>query len=172
MYDVEKMLAEGRTIFPVVDHNGQVVGAVGRNLKLSPKYKAVGKGFVGNILTEEKDIVLTEGIIDALLAEKLGNDIVVHGVAGKDNVIGVVGEVTNDAIQAFIERRKKVILFFDQDELGRASAEKLFKRMKEAGADVHVFKTDSAKDFPEYLAIGHAVSDIINAIMFGGIRFE
>ena len=171
MYDVEKMLAEGRTIFPVVDHNGQVVGAVGRNLKLSPKYKAVGKGFVGNILTDEREIVLTEGAIDALLAEKLGDDIT-YGNPGRDRVIGVVGEVADEAIKALAERRKKITLFFDQDELGRASAEKLAKRMKEAGINVYVFKTEDAKDFPEYLAIGHTVGDLVMARYFDDTNVE
>ena len=171
MYDIEKMLAEGRTIFPVVDHNGQVVGAVGRNLKLSPKYKAVGKGFVGNILTDEREIVLTEGVIDALLAEKLGEDII-YGNPGRERVIGVVGEVTDEAIKAFVEKRKKITLFFDQDEPGRASAEKLAKRMKDAGADVYVFKTDNARDLPEYLALGCTVGSIVSARLFEGISFE
>ena len=167
MYDIEKMLAEGRTIFPVVDHNGQVVGAIGRSLKLSPKYKAVGKGFVGNILTEEQYVILTEGVIDALLAEQMDEDIAFGaGRSRKDNVVGVVGDVSDEAIASFAEKQKKIILFFDQDELGTVSAEKLAKRMREVGVDVYIYQ-DDAKDYPEYLANGGTITGLISAKMLG-----
>ena len=167
MYDIEKMLAEGRTIFPIVDHNGQVVGAVGGHPKLSPKYKAVGEGFVGNILTEEDVIILTQGVIDALLAETMDQELEFGGGRSyKDNVVGVVGEVTDDAIVSFAKRKKKVTLFFDQDKPGRATAEKLAKRMKEAGVDVHIYE-DDAKDYPEFLAGGGTVAGLVIARKFG-----
>ena len=155
MCDVERMLFEGRVIFPVVDHNGLIVGAVGRSLKLQPKYKVVGNGFVGNVLTEASVIILTEGIVDVLLAQ----------LQGADNVLGVVGaEVTEDAIRAFAARKKKIALFFDQDKYGKASAAKLAKRMELAGLAVDVFETDTAIDMQQYLLQGNAVASIVNCV--------
>ena len=154
MYDIEKMLAEGRTIFPVVDHNGQVVGAVGRSQNAQPKYKCVGRGFVGNVLTDNKVIVLTEGFIDVLVAQ----------AQKVNNVLSVVGEVTEDAIQAFKERNKTIILFFDQDEYGKRQAEKLAKRMAETGLAVYIFETDAAVDMLQYLMLGHSAESILNII--------
>lgn len=151
MYDVEKMLAEGRTIFPVVDHNGQVVGAVGRSQNAQPKYRCVGKGFVGNVLTENKVIVLTEGFIDVLVAQAQKND----------NVVGVVGEVTDEAICMFAERKKTVILFFDRDEYGKKQAAKLSERMRNAGIAVYIYETDTTIDMLQYLMQGNSVESVM-----------
>ena len=60
MNDIEEMLLEGRILFPVVDLTGAVCGAVGRSSKLQPRYKITANGFVGNILTDEKTLILTE----------------------------------------------------------------------------------------------------------------
>lgn len=155
MYDIEKMLLDGRVIFPVVDHNGEVCGAVGRNRKIQPIYKCVGKGFVGNVLTNEQIIILTEGFVDVLLAQ----------LYGADNVLGVVGtDVADDAIQAFASRKKTIILFFDQDECGKASAQKLAERMKNAGLAVCIFETDTAIDMQQYLMQGNTVESIMNIV--------
>lgn len=92
MCDIEKMLLEGRIIFPVVNLKGEVCGAVGRSSKLQPRYISTVKGFVGNILTKEKVIILTEGYVDVLLAQ----------MQKVDNVIGVVGvDVTDETIEFF-----------------------------------------------------------------------
>lgn len=154
MYDIEKMLAEGRTIFPIVDHNGNVCGVVGRHLNVQLKYKCVGKGFVGNILTNEKTIILTEGFVDVLVAQ----------VQKVDNVLGVVGEVTDEAIQAFATKSKRIILFFDQDEYGKKQAAKLSKRLVKAGVTAHIFETNTALDMLQYLMQGNSVESILNAI--------
>ena len=63
--DVRDMLLEGRTLFPVVDLTGTVCGAVGRSPNLLPRYRSTAKGFVWNILSEEKIIILTEGYINS-----------------------------------------------------------------------------------------------------------
>lgn len=152
MCDIEKMLLEGRTIFPIVNLNGEVCGAVGRSSKLQPIYKCTAKGFVGNILTKEKVIILTEGIVDVLFAQ----------MQRVDNVIGLVGaDITDEAIEFFKKKDKTVILFLDQDNLGKESAVKMARRMKMAGVEVYVFETDIAIDMPQYLMQGNSVKSIM-----------
>ena len=98
MTDIEKMLFEGRTIFPIVNLNGEVCGAVGRSSKLQPIYRCTTKGFVGNILTKEKVIIFTEGYVDVLLAQ----------MQRVDNVIGLVGaDITDEAIEFFNKKIKQ-----------------------------------------------------------------
>lgn len=152
MTDIEEMLLEGRTIFPIVNLNGEVCGAVGRSIKLQPIYRCTAKGFIGNILTKEKVIILTEGYVDVLLAQ----------VQKVDNVVGVVGTyVTDETIEFFKERNKTIILFFDQDNFGKKYAAKTAERMKAAGIEVNIFETDTAIDMQQYLMQGNSVKSIM-----------
>lgn len=152
MCDIEKMLLEGRTIFPVVNLKGEVCGAVGRSSKLQPLYISTAKGFVGNILTKEKVIILTEGYVDVLLAQ----------MQRVDNVIGFVGlDISDETIEFFKGRNKTVILFFDQDNLGKKSAVKTAERMKNAGVEVYIFETDTAIDMQQYLMQGNSIESIM-----------
>lgn len=152
MTDIEEMLLEGRTIFPIVNLNGEVCGAVGRSSKLQPIYRCTAKGFVGNILTKEKVIILTEGYVDVLLAQ----------MQKVDNVVGVVGTyVTDETIEFFKERNKTIILFFDQDNFGKKYATKTAERMKAAGIEVYIFETNIAIDMQQYLMQGNSVESIM-----------
>ncbi len=150
--DAGNMLLEGRTLFPIVDLTGTVCGVVGRSSYLQPKYKSTAKGFVGNILSEEKIIILTEGYIDVLLSQ----------LQKKDNVIGIVGEsLTEEAIAYFKAKDKSVILFFDQDDYGKKSAIKTAEKMRIAGIKVYIFETDTAIDMQQYLMQGNTVESIM-----------
>ena len=152
MTDIEEMLLEGRTIFPVVNLNGEVCGAVGRSSGLQPIYKCTAKGFIGNILTKEKVIILTEGYVDVLLSQ----------MQRVDNVIGVVGgDVNDETIEFFKKKHKTVILFFDQDNYGKKYAVKTAERMKNAGIGVYIFETNIAIDMQQYLMKGNSVESVI-----------
>ena len=146
------MLLEGRTLFPIVDLTGYVCGVVGRSSNLKPKYKATAKGFVGNILTEEKTIILTEGYVDVLLAE----------LQKKDNVLGIVGfTITDEAIAYFKEKNKTIVLFFDQDNCGKKAAKSIAERMRKANVEVYIFEKDTAIDMQQYLMQGNSIESII-----------
>ncbi|MBQ8790291.1 MAG: toprim domain-containing protein [Ruminiclostridium sp.] len=148
----EDMLKEGRTLFPIVNLAGEVCGAIGRSSTLQPRYLATTKGFVGNILTEEKTIILTEGFIDVLLAD----------LQKMDNVIGVVGTyISDEAVEFFKQNEKTVILFFAQDEFGKKAAAKTAEKLSTAGVEVYVFESDTAMDMQQYLMQGNSVESIM-----------
>lgn len=159
MYDIEKMLLEGRTIFPIVNTKGEVCGAIGRIPKMKhgqAKYVLRGNGFIGDILTEDKTIILTEfGCIDVLLSQ----------IKKISNVIGYAGiSMSDEDIMFFKEKDKNVILFFDQDECGRKAAKNVAERMKLFGINVYVFETDEALDMSDYLLKGKSVEDIMKIV--------
>lgn len=155
MYDIEKMLLEGRVIFPIVNTNGKVCGASGRIHKSKSgqaKYINRGKGFVGNILTEEKTVIITEGNITVLLAQ----------LQKYDNVLAYAGFAMSDKdIMFFKEKEKNVILFFDQDECGKKMAYRLAERFKNIGVNVYIFETDTAMDMLDYLMQGNSVESVL-----------
>ena len=152
MNDIEEMLLEGRILFPVVDLTGAVCGAVGRSSKLQPRYKITANGFVGNILTDEKTLILTEGYVDVLLAQ----------LQKADNVLGIAGtRISDEAITFFKKKGKTIILFFDQDDFGKKLAAKTSERMRAAGIEVYVFETDVAIDMQQYLMQGNTVESIM-----------
>ena len=83
MYEIEKMLLDGRTIFPMKKISGEVCGATGRNLNNSPKYISRGEaGFIGNVATKNETLIFFEGVIATIQAEQ----------QGFDNVIGFMNE--------------------------------------------------------------------------------
>lgn len=155
MYDIEKMLLEGRIIFPIVNTNGEVCGASGRINKTKAgqaKYVTHGKGFVGNILTNEKSVILTEGYATVLLAQ----------LQKYDNVLAIVGiDMSDEDIAFFKEKEKNVILFFDQDECGKKAANRLAERFKNIGVNVYIFETDTAMDMLDYLMQGNSVESVL-----------
>ena len=158
MYDIEKMLLEGRVIFPIVNTKGEVCGASGRihkNKSGQAKYINRGKGFIGNILTEEKTIIITEGNITVLLAQ----------LQKYDNVLAYAGfDMSDEDIAFFKEKDKNVILFFDQDECGKKAANRLAERFKNIGVNVYIFETHASIDMIEYLMQGNSIDDIIKLV--------
>lgn len=155
MYDIEKMFFDGRIIFPIVNTKGEVCGASGRRDITKPrqaKYINRGNGFVGNILTEEKTVILTEGNVTVLLAQ----------LQGYDNVLVFAGSYMSDEdIVFFKEKDKNVILFFDQDMAGKKAANKLAERFKNIGVKVFVFEIDTAIDMIEYIMQGNSVENVL-----------
>lgn len=154
MYEIEKMLLDGRTIFPMKKISGEVCGATGRNLNNSPKYISRGEaGFIGNVATKNETLIFFEGVIATIQAEQ----------QGFDNVIGFMNEdvFTDETIAYLKKQNKRVILFFDQDSVGRKTAYEVSDKMKNSGISVKVFETDVAIDMQEYLAQGHSVQEII-----------
>lgn len=158
MYDIENMLLEGRVIFPIVNTRGEVCGASGRIHKNKPgqaKYINRGKGFIGNILTEEKTVIITEGNITVLLAQ----------LQKYDNVLAYAGfDMSDEDIAFFKEKDKNVILFFDQDECGKKAANRLAERFKNIGVNVYIFETHASIDMIEYLMQGNSIDDIIKLV--------
>ena len=153
MSRVEQMLIEGRTIIPVVDFTGKVCGALGRDINSSVvKNIATAKGFIGNIRTRKKTIILTDDFISPLISQKLDFD----------NVLAITHIFIPDEVIAFFKnKKKKVILFFEQTDFGRKQVDKLAARMNAAGINVYIFKTDNAKDMSQYLLQGNTIESVL-----------
>ncbi|MBR2589683.1 MAG: hypothetical protein IKE65_02040 [Clostridia bacterium] len=68
-----KMLEERRVIFPLTDMDGNVTGVTGElTLKKDPSvptYVVRGTGFFGDFNTKSDTIIITEGIMDGLIAQ-------------------------------------------------------------------------------------------------------
>lgn len=152
MSKVEQMLIEGRTIIPVVDYTGKVCGVLGRNINSPIKNKATAKGFIGNIRTRKKTIILTDDFISPLISQLLDSD----------NVLAITYLfIPDEVIDFFKNKKKNVILFFEQTDFGRKQADKLAARMNAAGINVYIFKTDNAKDMPQYLLQGNTIESVL-----------
>ena len=154
MFETEEMLLDGRTIFPVKKTSGEICGATGRNLNNSPKYISRGEsGFIGNVAIKNKTLIFCEGVFATIQAEQ----------QGFDNVIGFMNEdvFTNETLSYLKTKNKSVVLFFDQDNVGRKAAYAVAEKMKNSGISVKVFETDIAIDMQEYLAQGYSVQEIL-----------
>lgn len=152
-----RMLEQGREVYPLHDIDGNITGIVGRNPFLIPKYIVRGTGFFGNFNTEEDTIIITEGIMDVLIAQtqKHNNVVTFSGTVPEDNF-------TDDVLARIAEMNKKIIIFLDNDELGQKNAKALRGKMEECGIDVYLFQSDWAKDMTEFLSLSNRTfEDII-----------
>lgn len=144
----------GKSVFPMKRLSEEVCGVVERTPKASPKYVCRGElGFIGNVATKNETLIFFEGVIATIQAEQ----------QGFDNVIGFMNEdvFTNETLSYLKTKNKSVVLFFDQDNVGRKAAYAVAEKMKNSGISVKVFETDVAIDMQEYLAQGHSVKEIL-----------
>ena len=157
------MLEEGRVIFPLKDMDGNVTGVTGKLLLKKdpsvPTYIVRGTGFFGSVDTERDEIIVTEGIMNVLTAQTYKYDNVICCLhSGNWKKV-----FTDDVLARLAEINKKIIIFFDNDELGQKNAKTLCSKMKEYGIDVYNYQSDEAADFTEFLAQGHSIETIINS---------
>ena len=158
-----KMIEQGRVVFPLTDMDGNITGVTGKlTLKKDPTvptYVVRGTGFFGNFNTERDEIIVTEGTVAVLMAQTYKYDNVIsclHAANWKK-------VFTDDVLARLAETNKKIIIFFDNDDLGQKNAKTLCAKMKEYRIDVYNYQSDKAVDFMEFLAQGHSIETIINS---------
>lgn len=138
---LEKMLKEKRIIFPLTDFDGNVTGFSGRNLSTNPKYKNYGYGFFGNFSTMQNTIILAEGVIHVLTAER----------KGYDNVIGFFDErIIVENIEALHMSGKRFIVFSDSDNYGLRLAKRIVSLLHSKQIKAAVYSTDMALDLDDF----------------------
>ena len=136
-------------VFPVLKESGEIGEIYGRrmtdrepkHLYLPGEHKGI---FNHKALKVYDEIILTEGIIDALSLIKLGfkNTVPVYGTNG----------FTHDHAQAIKHNLvKKVIIAFDNDDPGAKAAESLKQKLLSDGLCVSFLFPPSGKDWNEYL---------------------
>ena len=136
-------------VFPVFKESGEIGEIYGRrmtdrepkHLYLPGKHEGI---FNHKALKVYDEIILTEGIIDALSLIKLGfkNTIPLYGVNG----------FTDDHREALKNNLvKKVIIAFDNDDSGAKAAENLKEKLLSEGLSVSFLFPPSGKDWNEYL---------------------
>lgn len=150
-----KMLAEGRVIFPLTDFKGNLTGIAARTHKRDePTYKIIGSGIFGNTKTNRDVLIISEGVAQVLKAWQMRSD----------NVLGVINYKTllsDGYLRQLVELNKKIILFFDNDELGQNESRIVFDKMKSANIEVYEFKSNKAVDLQDYLEKGYTIKDLI-----------
>jgi len=141
-----------RVILPIFNGSGEAVGLYGRSVRegaklkhlyLPGKHRGVFNRSAGRAFEE---ILLTEGILDALSLMELGIE----------NVQSLYGAavLTEEHLQALKEDRvKTVVLALDNDEAGRRATEELASRLLSEGLAVKKIFPE-AKDWNEELAGG------------------
>ncbi len=158
-----KMLEEGRVVFPLRDIDGNITGVTGKlTLKKDPTvpiYDVRETGFFGDFNTKADTIIITEGIMDGLIAQtKKYDNVVSFANATPDKAF------TDDVLKRLAEMNKKFILFFDNDALGQKSAKALRTKMEEYGIDVYHYQSDKAVDLMEFLKQGGSLDKIAEAL--------
>ncbi len=123
--------------FPIVNDSNDVVGIYGRSISPSSKVphlylKGDHKGIFNYKASKVYDeIILTESIIDALSLISLGFE-------NTQSIYGTNG-FTDEHLQMLKDDRvKTVILAFDNDEPGKAAAEKIKEKLVSEGFKVKV----------------------------------
>lgn len=129
-FDKEKR----RAVFPVRDYGGSLWGCVGRSINgASPKYLNywnMKKGkhvFGGHLVTNQKKIVIVEGVFDAVLADQAIRQ---RGLSDRYGIFSVLGaSVSTQQVELVLRFATEVLLCFDNDEAGQrgqSEAKKLF----------------------------------------------
>ena len=148
---VQKDLQEGkiydrfrnRLMFPIFDHQGNIVGFGGRTLgEDDAKYINNAEGPLYHkssvlyglekakeTMRETKSIVMVEGYFDVLACHRVG----------VQNVVAVSGTALTQQHVKIIKRMcEKVVLCLDQDQAGKDAARRAFHLCSEEGIHVHV----------------------------------
>ena len=145
-------------VFPVFKESGEIGEIYGRritdrepkHLYLPGKHEGI---FNHKSLKAYDEIILSEGIIDALSLIK----------AGFKNIIPLYGTngFTDDHAEALKNNLvKKVIIAFDNDDPGAKAAENLKEKLLSIGLSVSFLFPPSGKDWNEYLTAGGTKNQI------------
>ncbi len=141
----------GRLMFPIHDHQGNVVGFGGRitgdgepKYLNSPDTPVYNKSYVlyGLHLAKEaikqNDLaILTEGYMDVITAHQ----------AGSQNVIATSGTaLTTGQLRLLKRYTKNVALAFDQDQAGMEATKRAVELAKEADLEVKIIMIPDGKD--------------------------
>jgi len=141
-----------RIIFPIFNGSGEAVGLYGRSVQQGSKLKHLylpGKHhgvFNRSAGRAFEEILLTEGILDALSLMELGIE----------NVQALYGAavLTDEHLQALKEDRvKTMVLALDNDDAGRRATEELASRLLKEGFAVKKISPET-KDWNQDLATG------------------
>ena len=145
----------GRVMFPIIDHNGNVVGFGGRALEagVPAKYINSDESLVFNKRknlyalnfakkTKEKELILCEGYMDAIALHR----------AGFDNAVAALGTaVTDDQARLMRRYTENVVICLDSDGAGKAATQKALAVLPKAGLNVRVVTVTGGKDPDEML---------------------
>jgi len=152
----------GYVILPVEDTSGELRGIYGRRLINKDQYdhkylKGPHQGvFNARAFRVSKRIYLTECVIDALSLYQadIRESVSLFGAGG----------FTEDHIKYMKENQtEEIVLCLDSDEIGRRSAEKISKRLKEE-LGINCYRLDipeGIKDINEWLLKGMKKEDIV-----------
>jgi DNA primase len=124
----------GCVVFPVVDRSGEVLEIYGRKIRDDIRHRMGSHLYLpgphrgiwnGEVLTESKEIILCESVIDALT-------FLVHGFRNVIPAFGVNG-FTDEMFEAMRAcGTTRVLIAYDRDEAGDAAAAKLAARLAAA----------------------------------------
>ena len=146
-------------IFPIFDDNNHVVSIYGRNvddnakiphLYLKGKHKGV---FNHEIFKFQKEIIITESIIDALSLIEIGfeNVTACYGING----------FTDDHLSAFEKNNvKNIIIAYDNDKAGKDASIKLKDKLTKKRFKVKIITPQNLKDWNNALMKGVQKKDI------------
>jgi len=144
-------------VIPLLDQDGQVVGFYGRSIEGKRHYYTKGdqKGlFNARSCQSTKDLILTESIFDALSLIQLGFNQVLpmYGVNGETPIITKAIKEINP---------EELILFFDNDDAGEKTANKMQRSYDKKKVKVSIAKLpEGIKDINEFLSNGAEPNDI------------
>ena len=144
-----------RTIFPIINVRGNVLGFSGRrrneetlskyvNTQDTPVYSKRQNLFALNFAKSycAEQVIVVEGNFDAVALHQ----------AGFKNVVAPFGTAfTEEQAQLLSRYTKEVIICFDSDLAGEEGIEKAFKALSKTGLSVKVLKLPVGKDPDEFL---------------------
>ncbi len=144
-----------RTIFPIINVRGNVLGFSGRrrneemlskyvNTQDTPVYSKRQNLFALNFAKSycAEQVIVVEGNFDAVALHQ----------AGFKNVVAPFGTAfTEEQAQLLSRYTKEVVICFDSDLAGEEGIEKAFKALSKTGLSVKVLKLPVGKDPDEFL---------------------
>lgn len=163
-----------RVVFPIMDHQGGIVGFGGRTLgKDDAKYinspdgplynkstALFGLSLAKEAIRERKNVVLVEGYFDVLACHRLG---IRH-------VVAVSGTALTEQHVSVLKRyAERVTLCLDADAAGEAAAERAFLLCKKHDLDVLALTLPTGKDPDECAAV--SPEEMRHAFEQGGIPY-
>nr|WP_246433782.1 CHC2 zinc finger domain-containing protein [Spirochaeta isovalerica] len=147
-------------VIPLLDSAGKAVGLYGRKISPTAKVKHLYlKGPHRGLLNRKaaavyrEEVILTESVIDALSLIQMGIENVIP-------CYGANGFTEEHLSLLHSERVKLVTIAFDNDDSGRAAAEKLIESLLAEGFPVKVIAPPEVKDWNELLTLGSSVDEI------------
>jgi DNA primase len=149
-------LMNGCVVFPLVAApNGQVVSLYGRHCERRQHLYLPGERrgvFNPQGARNTDEVIITESVIDAaaLWSAGLRNVIPIYGTTG----------LTEEIIEHLRECRvKRAVLMMDSDEAGRAAAQEIAPKLREASIESRSVELP-AKDPSEFIAKGGSIDEV------------